>query len=68
MSKMTFEDYTKAVRKAFMGCGYSTDEMVKYFNTDSVKAHIKDDYDGYVKGVSASHSPQAVASCLDMMY
>lgn len=65
---MSYNDYVTAVAKNFKKCGYTDKDTDKYFATKEVSALLRKHYEGYNDKKFASYSPEATASCLDMMY
>ena len=64
-SYRTIQEYTEAVRKYFPIGGKTKEDVDAYFEMQETKDYIKD---AFYNQNMAEATPQAVASCLDMMY
>ena len=65
---MSFNEYKSKVVKMFKSCGYSDADTSKYFSTKQVDELLRKHYEGFTDNGIAGYSPEATASCLDMLY
>lgn len=68
---MTLQGYIYEVKKVFKQFKHSEEETDSYFNTDDAKNLLAKKYKDYTSDdayISAGATPNAVASCLDMLY
>lgn len=68
---MSKEEFINAVENEFKEYDYTEKEIKEYFSQTTTKQILDDAYSNYTsadKEKSSASTPQAVASCLDMMY